>query len=88
LKDPYSPISESELAERIAKAEVEIARQHANRVKDRVMSEWKKISGEPKEESEPNEMGIVVTVDVDEKQSVAADGQETSQAQVETLNWL
>jgi hypothetical protein len=33
-------------------------------------------------------MGIVVTVDVDEKQSVAADGQETSQAQVETLNWL
>ena len=51
---------ESEFAERIAKAEVEIARQQANRVKDRVMSGWNKVSVEPKEESEPKEIVIVV----------------------------
>ena len=67
MKSVYRPISELELAERIAKAEVEIARQQANRVKDRVMSGWNKVSA--KEESELEE-GFVV--DVKEKQSVPA----------------
>ena len=73
-KDSNSPMSQSELAEHIAKAEMEIARQQANWVKDRVMSRWKKVSEEPKKESEPKEMGIVV--DVYEKQSVSAGGRE------------
>jgi hypothetical protein len=64
---------ESELAERIAKAEVEIARQHANRVKDRVMNGWNKESVEPKEESELKDFVVV-----DEKQSVSAGGREVS----------
>lgn len=49
MKDPYSVISESDFAERIEKAEVEIARQQAIRVKDREMGGWNKVLVEPKE---------------------------------------
>jgi hypothetical protein len=62
---------------------VEIARHQANRVKDRVMRGWNKVSGEPKEESEPKEMDIVV--DVDKKQSVSAGGREISQVEMDAL---
>lgn len=47
------------------------------------MRGWNKVSGEPKEESEPKEMDIVV--DVDKKQSVSAGGREISQVEMDAL---
>jgi hypothetical protein len=57
-----------------------VARRQANRVKEKVMSSWNKVSesGEPKEEREPKEMStagvVTLAVVMDENQSVAAGG--------------
>jgi hypothetical protein len=73
MNDPYSPISGSELAERIAIAEVEIARQQAiRRAKDRVLDLAK---GD----------GVVDSKDVGKKLSVASAGQEISQVEIDNI---